>query len=1050
MSPPSTPAQSTPKKRRLEDGGAVAIAGATTSTPSSSLRGALSGIRSWLSPWRGNSRTSAAFGHSTHEDISAEHENDVEEGTPSADVSNSIYPPLPSHATMPALNRRRESPPPIPFTFTPPTQPAASAPRSHEAPNASSSSPLSRNYALLARFFAEKAAEEAGTSMRGDDDDGNRLTEDEVEGCRILIEESGRSPRDLQRRLGMDSGEEPEDSFEVPKRRGMAAKRPRGTGSWLSPSPAVSREGTSFSMDRSPLVRGGPSSVLSHSMTDPGLSRRAPLASSSTANPFLSGRTTASQQPVRRRRRPLYFGPGMSSTASPFAPRPQAATRDAAPSVSSSHQPALGKRQRLGGLQDGGDDDDDDNVPPSTSIANLWQPPPQDRPVASSSRVAQATAPSPASSPAKQEVMPRSSGPSSPAQTRTASAVLSILAQPDLARPTPSPVRRTTRPPAAASSLSSSPSMPSASTSSNGFRPDGILNPYQASPELNLGQSSQSSMRRSRTSEAVAKMKDERRRSTRLRRSAAPDESSDTSAGLLETIERTKPAGGTSTRRGGTRESSRATATATPEPARVSFAPTATAPSASPSPSTGKTAAEKTAEAKRRLDAMSAAKPAEGEASSSDNLVPPRSAPSTPPSFNFGKHAPPKPSRLSIAFNANDSPGNTETADEEEEEEDEQVGAGEESDMSIIKSSQPVASAKSTFAFGGGMGGESSAHAQQATKAAATSSAPTRVGNDSSKPAPFTFSAPAKTSSPAPAFTAPAFNAPSAPASTASQSSTASTPRERALETDVASLPTFDLRVSVTASTPSWYARSATTEEEQRRQKASSTAAADLPKFDLLQGDANTGEAMSSTTAPQTVISKQEQHRAQAQATSATQLPTFNLFGNGNGTQASKPAAAPPAASQSAQAAVAAEPAPSGGETSEGSGEGSSSSALLGSGEGEEGETTVFEVRAKFWKFASAKWEDLGVGIARVKRPSSTAADQGGSPRRLLVRNAGNGAVTVNFNLFPDFKATQSAQSLGFTGFDAEGKGQPMRCKVKTADSAGEFVQVLEREAKLS
>jgi hypothetical protein len=60
-----------------------------------------------------------------------------------------------------------------------------------------------------------------------------------------------------------------------------------------------------------------------------------------------------------------------------------------------------------------------------------------------------------------------------------------------------------------------------------------------------------------------------------------------------------------------------------------------------------------------------------------------------------------------------------------------------------------------------------------------------------------------------------------------------------------------------------------------------------------------------------------------------------------------------------------------------------------------------------------------------------------------LVRNVGNGAVSVNFRLFEGFSVTQTGNSLSFTGFQ-EGVGLPMRCKVKTEEGAGEFKRGLE------
>ena len=118
------------------------------------------------------------------------------------------------------------------------------------------------------------------------------------------------------------------------------------------------------------------------------------------------------------------------------------------------------------------------------------------------------------------------------------------------------------------------------------------------------------------------------------------------------------------------------------------------------------------------------------------------------------------------------------------------------------------------------------------------------------------------------------------------------------------------------------------------------------------------------------------------------------------------------------------------------------SSGLLGEGEGEESERTLFEVRAKIWRLdvESKTWKDLGVCIAKIKHDSNT------NKHRLLARNEANGKVAVNFMTYKGLKTTLDKTVNAVLGFDGSTPTQ-YRMKVKTEDSAQELKRVLENAA---
>lgn len=447
---------------------------------------------------------------------------------------------------------------------------------------------------------------------------------------------------------------------------------------------------------------------------------------------------------------------------------------------------------------------------------------------------------------------------------------------------------------------------------------------------------------------------------------------------------------------------------------------------------------EKTLEARRRLEAMKkdskpppAAPSSSSTASSSSIQAPATPAAASTKPFSFASspfthaHAPGKPSRLSIAFNANESPSSTASSVGEDEEEDERSAKATSPPKETVFTSgatnqfsfAPAPAPKSTpqpFSFGKPASDNTNAQAtppiksldfggSQAAKAAA--------------PAPFSFQPPAATSNSAKAaISTPSLSFNPAPVPSLKKGSNESAPsaedvQAEALKKSPSELPLFDLGTDAVAKI---------SEDGVHVVEAIKIGAGQLPRYDVVNGQ--TGAAAASNA-----------------AASSTSISTPSFSFNAQ-SKPFTPSAAPPSAVQSAPSPSAAPAAPAAAEPAEENTDGSSSSLFEG-GQGEEGEETAFEVRAKIRKFVGGKWEDLGIGIARVKTRTD---DDGTAIRRLLVRNSGNGAVTVNFRLFKDFKATQKGKQVSFTGFDVEGKGSPMSCQVKTEDSAKEFKDALE------
>ena len=187
----------------------------------------------------------------------------------------------------------------------------------------------------------------------------------------------------------------------------------------------------------------------------------------------------------------------------------------------------------------------------------------------------------------------------------------------------------------------------------------------------------------------------------------------------------------------------------------------------------------------------------------------------------------------------------------------------------------------------------------------------------------------------------------------------------------------------------------------------------------------------------------------QAQPSSEAPKPSFTFGASANSSsEASKPSvestetkssgdAIKPSFSFSSQAPVAPSvpSSVSAAETSSDAGA-PDTNALTSQGQGEEGETTSHEVRAKIWRLDGGQWQDMGVCILRIKTSKET------SKSRVLARNAVNGNVVLNFALYQGLRVTCEKSVLLFLGF-VDAKPCNLRCKVKTNEAAESLKEAL-------
>ncbi|KAG0240083.1 hypothetical protein BGW41_007248 [Actinomortierella wolfii] len=110
-------------------------------------------------------------------------------------------------------------------------------------------------------------------------------------------------------------------------------------------------------------------------------------------------------------------------------------------------------------------------------------------------------------------------------------------------------------------------------------------------------------------------------------------------------------------------------------------------------------------------------------------------------------------------------------------------------------------------------------------------------------------------------------------------------------------------------------------------------------------------------------------------------------------------------------------------------------SNLVDNREGEEGETTVFEVRAKLYAYEGSEHKDLGVGQFRVNEVEAT------KKRRMIMRNA-TGMLTLNSWIIQGMPAKREKNTLTVFAI-ADGKPKRYAVRVKTEDSAKELEAAL-------
>ncbi|TCD67857.1 hypothetical protein EIP91_011854 [Steccherinum ochraceum] len=119
-------------------------------------------------------------------------------------------------------------------------------------------------------------------------------------------------------------------------------------------------------------------------------------------------------------------------------------------------------------------------------------------------------------------------------------------------------------------------------------------------------------------------------------------------------------------------------------------------------------------------------------------------------------------------------------------------------------------------------------------------------------------------------------------------------------------------------------------------------------------------------------------------------------------------------------------------------------------GEGEQDETSEHQVRSKVYKMSkkddgSQAWTDLGVGLLKVKKHSSTGT------RRLLLRNSSTGKIVINFNIYTGMTPSVAKNTVSFVGHDnteqaaVPGSATPFKLRVKTEGEAHELKDALDR-----
>lgn len=915
------------------------------------------------------------------------------------------------------------------------------------------SSPLAKNYELLARFFAEKAeaeaAGEASITRNGADETEDEdmpalggLSEVETAGCLRLIEQSVAQGRGaeverlrndaLERgRLEAPSSIPGEDMTRYPSYHCGRMSR--------SPSLPLGAAADELPVDYDLSIRSRPSSSFlapSHVKTE-----------DVNINRSLTSAFVPSPAPPKRRHRPLYLGPGVGASATSDALRRN--------QLAQQRRAALQNHRRMqqstlsNVKTDGhGEETSYEAHPKKRRVQNedsgeARAKPTSFLPTAQETRGAASLyhkpvekLPPTAPQQARQNAMEKKDAAHSPPpqRTLTADAMLSIL------RSSPSiPVRQ---------SLSTGKAGESPSTK-RPTNPD-LINPYEAGQRRSVKRSSlapSSTTPSSLVSKEKERLKEERERRQRELKEQREAKKEST----LELIQRTAP----TSRRSGRRirleseneEEQPNTATSrgmsasgvsssavptkerqgaqrlgeetdraqrTREVQRRMEALKSNKATSAPSPSVPESAAalpSGSTTAKGVSEAAAAQKSVGLEAPSSSELS------AAPKPFTFSPaFAPKKPSPLSQSANqAPDSPSTASEVSEKEFGASSRVDTASPFKIATPDVSKPMA-AKSSFSFQFTQSAAESAPSAPATKPLFS------FGTSSIAPSGPTASSGLKNE----AVATPATGAEQAPA-------------DKARQVPPNVLPKFDFALNVLASSSTGSKAPPAGSDESARKAALASSPTALPSFSF--GNFGTDRPL-----------KPEESKKSAGGVSKA---TFSFGAAASPSTASAPASTsapmapfslkPLSPSDSATTNEPTANGASGSTTADGDmTSGKATSALLsGVGEGEEDEDSAHEVRCKIWSLESGKWNDLGIGNMKIKKHKTSGK------RRVLVRNEGNGKVTVNFRILPTFKPNIDKNVVSFLGFTAvEGKPMNYRCKIKTDDGARELKDAMEREAK--
>jgi nucleoporin NUP2 len=862
-------------------------------------------------------------------------------------------------------------------------------------------SPLAKNYDLLSRFFAEKAEQEArladGTpsimSMDGEGDGTGGLTQVEVAGCMRLIEQSyahghGTEIESLRREAlarGRVNGGDSPHVFGASDER--SADYPAEHQSFLSRSPSLPLGATATA---SPVLQGQNLYGIRPSTSFLAPSVKRSHEDAMVTQSLTTAFRTASNAPTQRRHRPLYLGPGMGAKSSATLRRQQqqAFSRKSALSAVRMNQQNFPAKLTTEGstLQD--------ERPEATTKRRRLPGDRDDAPALFVPQQQQSASAKPV--PVKQTNDVQIARPQQLSQT--ADAMLSIL------RSGPSIPLRTS---AMLRSKELQKDKPEVSN------PD-VINPYERETRLS---------RRSRAStsnSALAAKEKERLREEREKRQKAMKEREARKESTLEFLQRTAPPS-TRTRMGARNVGRRiafdeedASEGETEGEGEEDNTGQDAASASAPIEKGAKASKEsvetqgailpkvtgadderrrKNEELRRRTEQLLAKAKATKEAtqdvaqslSSSSSQI-------KPPPFNTA-FAPKKPSPLSQAVP--DSPS----------------GSSEASDRDSAKFAfspakfPPPVTAKESIVLSDD---DDTAPAEDATALQSTRSKIVFPSASSHGLQSGSTSLPKQTtptSASAPVVPKPA---PTAPAPAPSHGiSSVLPPEERALSEAPSSLPKFDFALEVVFPAS---ATLATTGEEDRK-AALTLATSALPAFDFIGTEEGRSKALPAT----------------AQSPTSANKPAFSFK--------AVPTGSPPKANGTGAASEQLNTAA----TSSNASDKAVSALLSGSGEGEEDEESEHEVRCKVWNLSDGKWNDLGIGMLRIKKHKTSGKN------RILVRNEGNGKVTVNFNLISSFKANVDKTIVTFVGFDQAGKPTNFRVKIKTEAGANDLKAALDK-----